>query len=162
MRVGGFFHPKYVTHVRPVVESSQIARAEVYKPTGQHPQWVAGEGMKDNMLELVWQGAARVQPNIDWRARVRDVAGEFDATMAVRIQLPIGKNEFGGVKEGNEWVSYGIDPIFSLGYVVRVVGTPVTGSEILQHRDYTVRNALPSSNQWVHNLLCDVGTNPNG
>jgi hypothetical protein len=161
MRAGGFFHPNYATHVRPTVNSSQIARVEVFKPTGEHPSWEPGVGMENNLLELVWLGQGRVQPNIDWRARVRNFSGEYDATHAVRVQLPIGKNEFGGEKINGEWVKYGEDPNFSMGYVVRVKETPVAGTELLFGRDYTVRNALPSSNMWLYNLLCDTGTTPN-
>jgi hypothetical protein len=136
------------------------ARVEVFKPTGEFPGWVEGEGMKDTMLELVWRGPARIQPNIDWRARVRDVGSEFNATMAVRFNLPVGKNELNGVVDDvGHWIAYGPDPSFGIGYVVRVIDAPVAGTQLLYGRDYTVRNALPGSEQWAYNLLCDTGTN---
>lgn len=163
MRNPSVFDPRYFTHLRPTVNSTQIGRVEVFRPTGEHPGWERGVGNLDNAFELVWRSNGRVQPNIDWRARVREFSGEFDATMAVRIQLPIGQNEIGATYDANGAViQYGPEVEFAMGYVVRVLETPVSGTSDLLNRDYTVRNALPSTNMWLHNLLCDVGTNPNG
>jgi len=115
--------------------------------------------MEDNTLELVWRGYGRVQPNKDWRARTRNHANEFNATHAMRVQIPINKNLLGAVYDvdGNI-VSYGIEPIFAKDFVLRVMEAGVSGTEELVGVPLTVRNALNSSTPWVHNLLCDAGT----
>lgn len=159
----GVFHPRFFYHARPTVESTMLAAVNIYRPTGEQSEWVPGVGMDDDAYELVWQGDARIQPNIDWRARDREFAGEFDATHAVRIQVPIGKNKLGAVYGNNgEIIEYGPDPEFYKDFVVRTMASYVKGTEKLVGMRYTVRNALNSSNAWVHNLLCDTGTKTGG
>lgn len=162
MKVGTVFHPRYPYHARPVANGRMTATIEVYATNGQHEEWEPGVGMVNPGRTLIWKSKGSVQPNIDWRARTRDHAGEFNATMAVRFDLPIGMNEVGAVKVDGKIVSYGPDPVFALGDIVIVTESPVSGTESLIGREYTVRNALPSSYMWQHNLLCDVGTNING
>lgn len=156
-----------------------IARVTVFKPTGEIPEWDGADGMLGGVWERVWVGPGRVQPNKDWRARPKEVGGEFDATQAVRVQIPIGKNElgavrggqlpfgtlgfgeggFGGTLEQAPFVSYGPDPEFAKDFRVDIDYMPVTGSKVMETKQLIVRNALISSNAWVYNLLCDVGTN---
>lgn len=161
MRAGGVFHPDYFYHIRPSVNSTQIARAKVYAPTGERANWTPGVGIPVNTTKvLVWEGYARFQPNRDWRARPRNHAGEHVSTHAIRVQLPIGQNEFGAVLDADDnIISYGEDPIFESGFWVEAVDVPVTGSDALENlQNLVVRNALRSSNSWLYNLLCDVGT----
>jgi len=155
----GVFHPLFAYHPRPTVEGTQHTLVEIYKPTGGVAEWIPGEGMADNTTALVWRGYARVQPNIDWRARPRDHGNEFDATHAVRIQLGIGKNLLGAVRDDNGQITaYGDDPLFAKDFVVRVVEAPVSGTEGLLNKAFVVRNALTNDTTWQYNLLCDTGT----
>lgn len=163
MRTSGIFHPDFFYHTRPTIASAMVARVDIYKPTGEMAEWNGTDGMEDNLLELVWRSNARVQPNIDWRARTRKFVGEFDATQAVRVQVPIGYNELGAIRDDSgEIIQYGPDIEFFMGYVVRLTHAQVTGTESMIGSEYVVRNALKSSNTWVHNLLCDTGTKTGG
>lgn len=163
MRKPGIFHPEFFYHPRPTIQTAMVARVDIYKPTGQAAEWDGADGMDDNLLELIWRSNARVQPNIDWRARTRKFVGEFDATQAVRVQVPIGYNELGAVRdEHGEFITYGPDVEFFMGYVVKLTASAVKGTESMVGNEYVVRNALKSSNTWVHNLLCDTGTKTGG
>jgi hypothetical protein len=155
----GIFHPLFAYHPRNALAGSQQTLVEVRKPTGASAQWTPGVGMANTTLALVWRGYARVQPNIDWRARTRDHGNEFNATHAVRIQLGIGKNLVGATFDVDGSVlEYGVDPEFAKDYVVTIVESNVTGTQGLVGKDFVVRNALHNDQTWVYNLLCDTGT----
>lgn len=157
--LGGIFHPLFAYHARQTVESAQQVLVNIYKPTGGTAEWTPGVGMANSTTTLVWTGYARVQPDKDWRARARDQGNEFTATQAVRVQIGIGKNLLGAVKDVNgKIVTYGADPMFKKDFVVVVAETNVTGTEGLVNLSMTVRNALSSSKPWLYNLLCDTGT----
>lgn len=138
-----------------------LARVTVFQPTGETPEWDGGDGLTGAFWNRVWFGQARIQPNKDWRARPKEVGGVFDATQAVRVQIPIGKNELGAVKVDGKFVTYGIDPEFAKDFRVDIDFMPTTGSKVMETKQLIVRNALISSNAWAYNLLCDVGTNAN-
>ena len=158
----GVFHPAFFYHARPVVNSAQPAFVRIYAPTGNVANWTPGTGMANNKETLVWEGSARLQPNLGWRARPREFAGEYDATHAVLIQVPMGKNQLGMVVRPDKSIQYGADVSFFKDFVVRVVDSPVVGTDELELLTYTVRNAIISSNAWSYQLLCDVGTNQIG
>lgn len=163
MRRGGVFDPRFVPHVQPTVNGTMVAKCAVYRPNSDRPEWTPGVGNTDASVDQIWAGTCRVQPNIDWRARVRDFEGEYDATMAVRINLPMKHNEFGATLDSdNNIVAYADDPEFALGdrVVMTELGGP--GQETLLNKVFTVRNALPSTTMFEHNLLCDVGTSLHG
>ena len=155
----GIFHPLFAYHPRNALAGSQQTLVEVYAPTGGVAEWNPGVGMEDNTLALVWRGYARVQPNIDWRARTRDHGNEFNAIHAVRIQLGIGKNLHGATLNPDGSVqTYGTDPTFAKDFVVKVVESPVSGTQGLLDKAFVVRNALTNDKAWLYNLLCDTGT----
>lgn len=157
------FHPRYITHMMPTVNATMLARCRVFRARETRPEWKQGVGNQDGTYEVIWEGPCRVQPNIDWRARVRDNEGEIDATMAVRIDLPMLKNEHGAELDSNGNVlTYGDDPAFAFGDAVEIIATAGPGQQTLMGKHFTVRNALPSTNIWQHNLLCDVGTTLHG
>lgn len=163
MRGNGIFHPRFFYHPRPVVNSAQVAYVQVFKPTGGVPRWNGTDSMENNLLTLVWEGHARIQPNKDWRARPREFAGEFDATQAVRVQLPIGENHLGATfATDGTVVTYGADVEFFKDYEVKVVSVPVEGALNMVGNTYFVRNAMTSTNLWVYNLLCDTNTKSGG
>lgn len=155
----GIFHPNFAYHPRYALSGSQQTLVEIFKPTGGVAKWTPGAGMADATLEKVWEGHARVQPNIDWRARTREHGNEFNSTHAVRIQLSIGRNLFGAVRDGDgKIVTYGADPAFAKDFVVRLVETSVSGTQGLLDKNFVVRNALTNDKAWLYNLLCDTGT----
>ena len=160
MRVGGVFHPDFFYSPRRTTGTSQLAHVRVWKLTPNSGDWVPGGGMNVTPDELIWESRGRVQPNIDWRARPREVQFEYDAVQAVRVQLPIGKNLIGAVwdEDKKRYTSYGPDPEFIKDMRVEIVDGPVKGFETMEGRDLFVRNAISSQNLWLHNLLCDVKT----
>lgn len=165
MRTPTVFHPQYITHAMPSVNGTQLAHAKVYRAdqTGNRPGWEAGVGNTASGDIQIWEGPCRVQANIDWRARTRDVQGEFDATMATRIQLPMLRNEFGATLNTDGSIdTYAPDPKFAFGDIVIVTEVHGPGQRTLLEKRYTVRNALPSTNMWLHDLLTDVGTSLHG
>lgn len=143
----GIFHPQFYYHPRPSVNTAQVARVEVYRPSGVDTRhWEPGGFTGDPVDTLIWRSQARLQPNNDWRARPKEIQGEFEAIHAVRVQLPIGGNEIGD------------DMGFFKDDRVLVIASPVIGAEYLIGDEFFVRNAVNSANLWVHNLLCDLGT----
>lgn len=163
MRRGSVFDPRFITHVQPTVNGFMTARCKVFRPNQNRPGWVPGVGNTDGAFDQIWEGICRAQPNIDWRARVRDFEGEYDATMAVRIDLPMNMNEYGATRDVNGNITrYGADPNFALGDLVNIVKVAGPGQDTLLNKEFTVRNALPSTTMFQHNLLCDVGTSLHG
>jgi hypothetical protein len=162
MRQATVFHPLYYTHPMPSVNGFDTAHGKVYRNSGR-PEWEPGVGNTSSGDQQIWEGPLRVQPNIDWRARTRDVQGEYDATMATRITLPMLRNEYNATRDANNnIVTYSPDPVFAFGDVVEVTTVSGPGQRTLLKKRYTVRNALPSTNMWEHDLLTDVGTTLHG
>lgn len=153
----GVFHPNFFYMPRRTVETPMIARVRVAKPTGNPSEWVPGVGMSGGNYETMWEGRARLQPNKDWRARPREQVGEFEAVHAIRVQLPIGKNEYGATVVDGKTI-YAPDPMFAKDWVVHVLDTRVIGAQNLEGDRYYIRNAKNSANLWLYNLLCDTGT----
>lgn len=163
MRRGSVFDPRMIDHVQPTVNSLLPARCQVFRPNGTRPGWEPGVGNTPGAFDQIWEGDCRVQPNIDWRARVRDFEGEYDATMAVRFNLPFHKNEFGATRDANnKIIEYANDPEFALGDSIVVLSLGGPGERTLLDKRFTVRNALPSTTMFQHNLLTDVGTSLHG
>jgi hypothetical protein len=162
MRRGGVFDPRMVKHVQPSLNTTLKAKAKIYRP-GARPEWEPGMGNKEPTDTQIWAGDVRVQPNIDWRARVRDFGGEYDATMAVRFDLPMHKNEYGATFDTDgKVIHFADDPVFAFGDRIVVTELAGPGQRTLLDKVYTVRNALPSTTMFQHNLLCDVGTSFHG
>lgn len=162
MRSAGVFHPDFFYSPRRVTDTSQLMEIEIFRVTPNSAEWSAdGSGMVVEPDVLIWKGRGRVQPNKDWRARGREIQFEYDAVHAVRVQIPIGRNELGAVWDPSkeQFVSFGADPVFVKDMRVHVVNGPVIGSEQLDGKDFYIRNAINSQNLWVYNLLCDTTTN---
>lgn len=163
MRRGGVFDPRYVSHVQPTLNTTLPAKCAIYRPTTERPGWEPGVGNTDGAFVQIWAGDCRVQPNINWRARVRDFEGEYDATMAVLFVLPMHKNEFGAtLGPDGKIIDYSNDPEFALGDSIVLTRTSGPGQRTLLDKRYTVRNALPSTDMFQHALLTDVGTSLHG
>lgn len=160
MRGGGIFHPNFFYHPRRTVESAELVHIKIYKLTPNSVEWTPGVGMEVEDDTLIWEGRGRFQPNKDWRARPREVQYEYDAVMAVRIQIPIGKNLVGAVWDDDKerYTVYGDDPLFVKDLRVEVVDGPAIGFENQEGTNLYVRNAVQNQNLWQYNLLCDVKT----
>lgn len=164
MRVGGIFHPNFFYAPRPTLETADLVQLRIYKVAPEGAGWVPGVGMDITPDELVWEGKGRFQPNKDWRARPREVQFEFDAVMAVRIQIPIGKNLVNATWDPDKkrYTAYGTDPDFHKDMRVEVVQGAVKGFDIQKGDNLYIRNAIQSQNLWHYNLLCDTKTGAQG
>lgn len=160
MRTGGVFHPNFFYAPRRSVESAELVHIKIYKLAVDGGDWVPGVGMVGSDDTLVWEGHGRFQPNKDWRSRPREVQFEYDAVQAVRIQIPIGRNQVGSVfdTDKNRYTSYGPDPDFVKDMRVEVISGPVTGFEHTEGKNLYIRNAIQNQNLWQYNLLCDTKT----
>ena len=160
MRVGGVFHPDFFYTPRRTVETAELVHIKIYDLTPEAAEWYPGTGLEVEADKLVWEGQGRFQPNKDWRSRPREVQFEYDAVMAVRIQIPIGRNLVGAVFNTvtNRYETYGDDPAFSKDMRVEVVGGPVKGFEVMEDKNLYIRNAIQNQNLWQYNLLCDTKT----
>jgi len=159
MRATGIYHPLFATHPRPGLETSMTDLIEIRKPLGTAAQWVPGAGMDGNDYELVYRGIGRVQPNIDWRARDRNHSGELNATLAVRVQTPFGKNEVGAIRDVDDnIISYGPDPLLAKDYMVNVISSEAPDAEPLLKYTFIIRNAVQASQKWLRTFLADTGT----
>lgn len=160
MRVGGIFHPNFFYAPRRTVETAELVHLRIYRLTPNGAEWEPGVGLEIEPDTLVWEGHGRFQPNKDWRSRPREVQFEYDAVQAVRIQIPIGRNQVGAVYDEGEgrYTSYGPDPEFVKDMRVEVVDSPVKGFENFGGKNLYIRNAIQSQNLWQYNLLCDTKT----
>lgn len=160
MRLVGVFHPDFFYSPRRTVETAELVHLRIYDLTPEGAEWEPGVGLEVQPDTLVWEGNGRFQPNKDWRSRPREVQFEYDAVMAVRIQIPIGKNLVGAMydMEKKRYVSYGQDPELVKDMRVEVVNGPVAGFEVMEGKNLYIRNAIQNQNLWQYNLLCDTKT----
>ena len=160
MRVGGIFHPDFFYNPRRTVETADLTHIRIYDLTPEAAEWEPGVGLEVQDDTLVWEGYGRFQPNKDWRSRPREVQFEYDAVMAVRIQIPIGKNQVGAVKDTTtgRYTQYGPDTDLVKDMRIEVVDGPVKGFEVMEGKNLYIRNAIQNQNLWHYNLLCDTKT----
>lgn len=160
MRNNTIYHPLFATHPRNSLYTGMTDRVEILRPTDVRSEaWSLNGGIVTPAFVPVYIGRARVQPNIDWRARDREHAGELNSTIAARIQIPIGENEFGATYDDDgELVSYGPDPIISKNFKVHVLSSESDASPGLPEYEFIVRNALQASKKWLYTFLADTGT----
>ena len=160
MRVGGIFHPDFFFSPRRTVETAELVHLKIYAMTPEAAEWEPEVGLTVKDDDLLWEGYGRYQPNKDWRSRPREVQFEYDAVQAVRIQIPIGRNLLGSVKDPQtgRYTQYGPDPNFIKDMRVEVIDGPVKGFENSEGTNLYIRNAIQNQNLWQYNLLCDVKT----
>lgn len=160
MRAGGIFHPNFFYAPRRTVETAELVHIKIYALTPNGAEWEPGVGLEVDPDTLVWEGQGRFQPNKDWRSRPREVQFEYDAVQAVRIQIPVGRNQVDAVWDevADRYISYGADPAFVKDMRVEVVGGPVKGFEHTDGKNLYIRNAIQNQNLWQYNLLCDTKT----
>lgn len=85
----GIFHPKWVSHHRPAVNSAGLARVQIYVVTG-YGEW-SPTGMTEDTIEMLYEGRARWQAvgNPNNRDFIEDQA-KFQTT---RVQIGFEDNE---------------------------------------------------------------------
>lgn len=116
--------------------------------------WTAEDGLSAKDNRPVWQGWANITPNVDWRARNREWAGEVTGVHAYRVQLlHLDKNE---LVPQDLWGESSQRVSFAEGMRVQVdempTDTRVEGLKLV------IRNAQIDTLNWQVTLLCDVET----
>ena len=116
--------------------------------------WTAEDGLSAKPNGPVWTGWANVTPNVDWRARNREWAGEVTGVHAYRVQLlHLDKNE---LVPRDLWGDPSQRVSFAEGMRVQIdempADTRVEGLKLI------VRNAQIDTLNWQVTLLCDVET----
>lgn len=116
--------------------------------------WTPDDGLSAKDNRPVWTGWANVTPNVDWRARNREWAGEVTGVHAYRVQLlHLDKNE---LVPQDLWGEPSQRVSFAEGMRVQVdempTDTRVEGLKLV------VRNAQVDTLNWQVTLLCDVET----
>lgn len=116
--------------------------------------WTAEDGLSAKPNGPVWTGWANVTPNVDWRARNREWAGEVTGAHAYRVQLlHLDKNE---LVPRDLWGDPSQRVSFAEGMRVQIdempADTRVEGLKLI------VRNAQIDTLNWQVTLLCDVET----
>lgn len=149
MRGTGIYHPLFATHPRNGLTTSMTDRVEIYKPTGVRSNWVPGEGISEEGYELIYRGQGRVQPNLDWRARDRNMASELTGTQTIRVQVPVRGNELRSDKEC---------PLIAKDYLVVMIDTPANENGWLKGTPIIVRNATQATQKWIRTMIADTGT----
>lgn len=117
-------------------------------------EWTAEDGLSAKDNHPVWQGWANITPNVDWRARNREWAGEVTGVHAYRVQLlHLDKNE---LVSQDLWGEPSVRVSFAEGMRVQVdempTDTRVEGLKLV------IRNAQVDTLNWQVTLLCDVET----
>ncbi len=116
--------------------------------------WTAEDGLSAKDNHPVWQGWANVTPNVDWRARNREWAGEVTGVHAYRVQLlHLDKNE---LVPQDLWGEPSQRVSFAEGMRVQIDEMP-TDTRI-EGLKLVVRNAQIDTLNWQVTLLCDVET----
>lgn len=116
--------------------------------------WTAEDGLSAKDNHPVWQGWANVTPNVDWRARNREWAGEVTGVHAYRVQLlHLDKNE---LVPRDLWGEPSQRVSFAEGMRVQIDEMP-TDTRI-EGLKLVVRNAQIDTLNWQVTLLCDVET----
>ena len=172
----GLFDPRWAYFARPVAVSGMLAVIEVQHPEQAVKAWdptsddpsarvfgTDGAGVAGVLLHYV--GAARVQPNNDWRARKQAWEGQKITEHVMRIQLDLTGNTLPDGNYATDWDGQApFDAgLMHVGDVVRVsdvakpFGRPI--DPIITRYKYVVRNISASSNGWVRTLLCDFIVN---
>ena len=116
--------------------------------------WTADDGLSAVDNRPVWTGWANVTPNVDWRARNREWAGEVTGVHAYRVQLlHLDKND---LVSPDLWGDPSVRVSFGEGMRVQVDEAP-TDTRI-EGLKLVIRNAQIDTLNWQVTLLCDVET----
>jgi hypothetical protein len=157
--------PRWPFHQREVVAGSMLAYVEIAHPQTDAVEWNPMQGdVFDGTTDYVlhYQGPARIQPNVDWRARVHKLDGQIITEHAVRIQVPFNRNEITNPVLLPDQTT-GALGIVHVSDVVRVLeGANLFGTDVdeaVTLATYVIRNISISSNEWTRILLCDVIVN---
>lgn len=148
-------HPLFVTAAHYPLELLANSKISVYStPYSVEHEWDPEHGLHNQENHPIWVGWANVTPNVDWRARNREWAGEVTGVHAYRVQLlHIDKNE---IMNKHLWG----DPEMrvSFGEGMRVVINESPADPRQNGLKLVVRNAVFDSLPWQPTLLCDFET----
>jgi hypothetical protein len=142
-----------------------LAYIEVAHPQSDTADWNPMQGdVFDGTTDytLHYRGPARVQPNNDWRARVKKWDGDIVTEHAVRFQMPLDRNEITNPERmpGESVTALGIlhaTDVIRILEPANLFGTDV--DEEITLFTYVIRNLSLSSNAWVRTALCDIIVN---
>lgn len=140
----GVFHPQWVYHHRPTVDSAMLARVLIERNSGIEPEYDfdTGEYVGDGMISM-YLGIARVQKRAfpTNREFVQDTA-KFQR---VQVQISFTGNELPNPTEGV------LVDIHVNDRVTLLENIPDVGS---QGETYYVHGDGTSSNAWLRTLTC--------
>ena len=148
-------HPLFVTAAYYPLQLLTDSKISVYQtPDSVEHEWDPEHGLHNQENLPIWVGWANITPNVDWRARNREWAGEVTGVHAYRIQLlHIDKNE---IVNRHLWGDPEMRVSFAEGMRVVINESPA------DHRQnglkLVVRNAVFDSLPWQPTLLCDFET----
>lgn len=155
-------HPRFPTYPRPVWRGRMVGKVTVERVTADAVgtvNWTPFDANPANRLPqaphtgvLIYRGKARIQPNVDWRARRQNWRDESIVDHAYRVELDFLGNElpaYGGVAD----VGGGALPFIEMGDVIKCV--EAVDLQLLTYI-YIVRNTVPSTSSWSRTVLCDV------
>lgn len=148
-------HPLFVTLAYYPLELLADSKISVYPtPDSVEHEWDPGHGLHNRENLPIWVGWANVTPNVDWRARNREWAGEVTGVHAYRVQLlHIDKNE---IVNRHLWGEPGMRVSFAEGMRVVINESPADPRQ--NGLKLVVRNAVFDSLPWQPTLLCDFET----
>ena len=148
-------HPLFVTLAHYPLELLTNSKISVYPTTDSvEHEWDPEHGLHNQENLPIWVGWANVTPNVDWRARNREWAGEVTGVHAYRIQLlHIDKNE---IVNRHVWGDPEMRVSFAEGMRVVINESPADPRQ--NGLKLVVRNAVFDSLQWQPTLLCDFET----
>lgn len=152
--------PRFAFHGRPVVGGFMLATGVLSRPVPQTPgvpHWNPNATdpadrtpAAPTALTPLYQGPARVQPQLGWRGRRLNWRDETVTDQLVRIQLDFARNKI----NGGVLPDVHADDIFKVTDVLSVHGKTVDPG--IQALTFVVMNWTPTSNAWVRTLFCDA------
>lgn len=106
----------------------------------------------------IYNGPARVQPQLGWRARKQNWKTQQVTEAGFGIQLSFKDNTLADapVNAGVQFPTIVPNDLFKVDSVLVWDGLEVDPE--LKDFDYIVRTVTPSSNSWVRTIMCDVQT----
>lgn len=147
----GIFHPKFTRAIGRVAEGAMTASVLIRRVNPEvQPGWTFESGMPqlDGRFTDILRARARVQPNLDWRAKGYNIGNATTVFQAVKVDIPMAERI---------WVNDELDEIEVLdGDQIIVEDVYFPAIQPLTKFVFTVRNPVNSSNAPQWNILCDL------
>lgn len=147
----GVFHPKFNRALAVQAEGAMTASVLIRRVNPEStPGFDFNSGtprLEDRFTPLL-RAKARVQPNLDWRAKGYNIGNATTVFQAVKFDIPMAERI---------WENPGLKDIQVLdGDQVVVEETYFPGIQKLTDYVFTVRNPMNSANAPQWNILCDL------